>query len=279
MPDANLSSLKPLMNSLLEKAPTWGLKLLGVVVVWIVGRWLAGKLGRLTQGLLDRRKMDPTISRFLGTMVRSLVLIVVVLAILGMVGIETASVAAILAAAGFAVGMALQGNLANFAAGVLLVLFRPFRVGDVVEVAGQTGKVDAIDLLVTTLDTPDNRRVIIGNSAVLGGIIVNYTHNPLRRADVPVGTDYGADLKATREALERAIERVAVKADGEPHQVFLAGLGGSSIDWQVRVWCKPEDYFTCIEQTVQAVKESLDEAGIGIPFPQMDVHLDGRLEK
>ncbi len=277
MPENQLESLAPLFQSLLDKAPTWGLKLVGALAVWIVGRWLANKLGRLVQSVLERRKMDATISRFLGTVVRWLLLVVVVLAILGMVGIETASLAAVLAAAGFAVGMALQGNLSNFAAGVLLVLFRPFRVGDVVEVSGQTGKVDAIDLLVTTLDTPDNRRVFIGNSAVLGSIIVNYTHNPLRRVDVPVGTDYAADLKATRSALERAIERVGTKVDGEPHQVFLSGLGASSIDWQVRVWCRREDYFACLEETVQAVKDSLDEAGIGIPFPQMDVHVDGAL--
>ncbi len=273
----NVGSLQTLLGSLYEQLPGWGMKLLGVVAVLVVGRWVAGRLGAWTTRTLERRKLEPTLARFFGTLLRSFVLVVAILGALGMVGIETASVAAVLAAAGFAVGMALQGSLANFAAGVLLVVFRPFRAGDVVEIAGQVGKVERIDLFVTVLDTPDNRRIYLGNGAIFGATIVNYTHHELRRVDVPVGVDYGASVQATREALQRAIERVESRADGAEHQVFLSGLGASSVDWQVRVWCRAEDYFGCLEQTVQATKEALDEAGIGIPFPQLDVHLDGQL--
>ncbi len=273
----NVDALHSLLGSLYDKLPGWGMKLLGVVVVLVIGRWVAGRLGAWTTRTLERRKLDATLARFFGTLLRSFVLVVAILGALGMVGIETASVAAVLAAAGFAVGMALQGSLSNFAAGVLLVIFRPFRAGDVVEVAGQVGKVERIDLFVTVLDTPDNRRIYLGNGSVFGATIVNYTQNELRRVDVPVGVDYGASIQTTREALQRAIERVEVRSKEAEHQVFLSGLGASSVDWQVRVWCRAEDYFTCLEQTVQATKESLDEAGIGIPFPQLDVHLDGKL--
>ncbi|PKN55084.1 MAG: mechanosensitive ion channel protein [Deltaproteobacteria bacterium HGW-Deltaproteobacteria-14] len=273
-PAPDSGGLGSTVESLLQQLPEWGMKIIGILALFIVGRWLAGKLGRAVQRTLEKRDFDATLSRFFGTMVRTLVLVVVVLACLSIFGIETTSVAAVIGAAAFAVGLALQGSLANFAAGVMLVVFRPYKVGDFVQVSGQLGTVETLGLFTTTLDTPDNRRIIIPNAQIFSGTIENLTHNDRRRADVPVGVDYTADLDVTRKVLEGAIPNVASRIVDAPHQVFLANLGGSSVDWQVRVWCKSADFGTCRQQTVAATKKALDAAGISIPFPQLDVHLD-----
>jgi len=268
------SGLQSTLESVLTQLPQWGLKIVGVIAVFVVGRWLATRLAKTLQSSLEKRRFDATLARFFGTMIRMLVMVVVVLACLSLFGIETTSVAAVLGAAAFAVGMALQGSLGNFAAGVMLIIFRPFKVGDVIRAAGEVGKVDVLGLFTTTLDTPDNRRIVVPNTAIFGGNIENLSHHELRRADVPVGVDYSADTKTTRKVLEGAIANVAARVPEAPHQVYLVDLGASSVDWQVRVWCRAADWFTCREQTVAAVKEALDGAGISIPFPQLDVHLD-----
>ena len=193
---------------------------------------------------------------------------------LGLFGIQTASFAAILAAAGFAVGMALQGTLGNFASGVMLLIFRPFKVGDVVSAAGQTGKVVEIDIFSTVFDTPDNRRIIIPNGSVFGGTIENISHHATRRVDVAVGTDYGADLSKTREVLNKAIAQTNKVLKDPASAVVLSDLGDSCINWSVRVWVDANDYWPVKDQLTESVKTALDQADIGIPFPQMDVHLD-----
>lgn len=267
------------LESLLQQLPEWGMKILGVIAVFIIGRWIASRIGKALQRTLERRKFDLTLARFFGVLVRTLILVIVILACLSIFGIETTSVAAVIGAAAFAVGLALQGSLGNFAAGVMLVIFRPFKVGDYVQISSQEGTVDTVGLFTTTLDTLDNRRIIVPNSQIYTASIENLTHHERRRADVPVGVDYGADIDATRKILEGVIPNVAARIVDAPHQVYLCDLGGSSVDWQVRVWCKPSDYFACREQTVAATKKALDAAGISIPFPQLDVHLDGGLEK
>lgn len=267
------------VESVLAQLPEWGIKIVGVIALFIIGRWLASKLGRGVQRALDKRDFDKTLARFFGTLVRVLVLIVVILACLSIFGIETTSVAAVLGAAALAVGLALQGSLANFAAGVMLIVFRPFKVGDFIRAGGENGTVDTLGLFTTTMDTPDKRRIIVPNSAVFGNNIENFSHHETRRVEVAVGCDYSADLKATRAALEKAITLVPTRLEGGAHAVFLAGLGDSAVDWKVRVWTASADYWTCHEQTVEAVKNALDEVGIGIPFPQMDLHVDGGLAK
>ncbi len=257
-----------------DALPGWIARLAGAGVVLWLGWWLSNKVASLAERTLVRRDFDITIARFVQKALFGAGIAVVVLAAAGIVGIETASLAAVLAAGAFAVGMALQGSLGNLAAGLLLVAMRPYRVGDLITVAGHTGKVVEVGLLTTTLDTLDNRRITVPNGAVLGGTIENLTALPVRRVDVVVGCDYGADLEATRRALEAAIEKVETRLPDQAHQVVLTGLGASSVDWQVRVWCRAADYFACHEETTAAVKKSLDAAGISIPYPQLDVHLD-----
>ena len=260
---------------LLEIAPSAITALLLLFATLICASWLQ----RLVRAAMQRAKIEETLARFFGKLARWAVLVIGTLLILDAFGVETASFAVVLGAMGLAVGLALQGTLGNFAAGVLLLVFRPYKVGDVVSLSGNVGKVDEIDLFCTTLDTVDNRRIIVPNGAIMGATIENITHHSMRRVDVPVGAEYSASVDATRAALEKAAARVPERQAEKGHQIVLTGLGGSSVDWQVRVWCKTEDYFACLESTVRSAKLALDEAGIGIPFPQMDVHLKGGAER
>ncbi len=249
----------------------WAIVILIVAV--IIGKILAGMVRRAA----DRSKADATLSNFFAKLVYYTVVIIGVTFALGKFGIPITGFAAILAAAGFAVGMALSGTLSNFASGVMLLIFRPFKVGDVINAAGVTAKVNEIELFTTTLDTPDNRRIIVPNGAIYGGTIENITFHDERRCDVSVGTDYSADLDQTRSVLEKAAESLndkMVQGDGRGYQIVLGDLGDSSVGWTVRFWCKAADYWGVKEALTRAVKQHLDEAGIGIPFPQMDVHLD-----
>jgi small conductance mechanosensitive channel len=257
----------------------YGTKIVGVIVVFIIGRMVANGVAKAIQRRLEKREFDPTLTRFFASLARTLILVGVVLACLGMFGVDTTSFAAVLAAMGFAVGMALQGSLANFAAGIMLLVFRPYKVGDIISAAGVTGGVIELNLFTTVLDTPDNRRFVAPNGAIFAGNIENLTFHGRRRVDVNVGADYGADIDATRKVLESAIPNIPSRIVDDAHQVFLSELGGSSVDWQVRVWCEPANYWAVYQETIRAIKMAMDAAGIGIPFPQMDVHLDGGLDK
>lgn len=253
----------------------FALDVLGAIVLMFITVWMAGWGRRVTSRSLDRGGLDPMLATFTSNLVRYGILALGGLTVLSVFGVSVASFAAVLAATAFAVGMALQGTLGNFAAGAMLLIFRPFKVGDVVTVAGFTGKVVELDLFTTQFDTFDNRRIIIPNGSVFGSAIENATHHPTRRVDVDVGTDYGADLEETRAVLERVAANTEGVLETPAPQVYLKQLGGSSIDWAVRVWVDTADYWPVRERVTQGIKVALDDAGIGIPFPQMDVHLDG----
>lgn len=255
-------------------AVDYGFPVLKVVAIVLIGLFVAGWAARLTTKAMTKANVELTLSKFAGKMAKWLILVLVGLACLSLFGIEITAFAAILAAAGFAIGMAFSGTLGNFAAGVMLLIFRPFKVGDVVSVGGHTGKVHEIDLFVTTMDTPDNRRLILPNGSIFGASIENISHHATRRVDVAVGTDYGADIDQARAVLQQAAEAVDnVLSDPAP-AVVLSELGGSSIDWVVRVWVNAGDFWPVKDALTREIKYALDKAEIGIPFPQMDVHLD-----
>jgi small conductance mechanosensitive channel len=254
-------------------------RVLGAILILILGRIVAGWARKSVLRGLTKANVDVTLARFLARGAGILVLAFAVLAVLARFGIETTSFIALLGAAGLAVGLALQGTLSNFAAGVMLILFRPFQVGDLIRAAGVMGKVSSIDLFATKLDTLDNRRIILANSEIYGSTIENITYHPTRRVDVSVGTDYSADLKQVRSVLEKVPARIAGVLDEPASQIFLSDLGDSSINWQVRVWCNTADYWDVHQKVTHDVKAALDAAGIGIPFPQMDVHVDGALQQ
>lgn len=259
---------------------SYGLPIVWALVILIAALFVGKIASGMTRSALNKSKVDETLSRFFAKIVYYLILILGVILALDRFGVNITAFAAILAAAGFAVGMALSGTLGNFASGVMLLIFRPFKVGDVVNAAGITAKVHEIELFTTTFDTPDNRRIIVPNGSIYGGTIENITFHPERRCDVVVGCDYGADLDATRACLEKAAEslkEMMVEGEGRGYQIVLGDLGDSAVGWTVRFWCKAEDYWGVKEALTRAVKQHLDEAGIGIPFPQMDVHVDGKL--
>jgi len=251
----------------------YGTKIVGVLIaIWLSFR-LAAWLEKKVTSVLRARKFDEALSLFFGSLARWLLIIMAVTGCLGVFGVDTTSLAALIGAAGLAIGLAFQGTLGNFAAGVMLLTFRPFSIGDYIKVGAQEGVVAEIGLFVTAMDTLDNRRVIIPNSTVTAGTIENYTHNEFRRVDIDVGVSYGADLDAARKALDAAAAGVEGRDAEHGHQIFLKGLGESSVDFQVRVWCKPDIYWDVWDATIEAVKKGLDSNEVEIPFPQMDLHV------
>lgn len=265
--DETIKELTPLLIE-------YGVRIIGVLfALWLsfrVARWVESRV----KSTLGQREFDKALTLFFGSLARWLIIIAAVLACLSIFGIETTSFAAILGAAGLAVGLAFQGTLSNFSAGVMVLTFRPFKIGDMVVIDGQLGKVMEIGLFTTALDTLDNRRIIIPNSTVIGGIIENHTHNQYRRVDIDVGTAYHEDLDEVREVLDAAAAKVPGRVPDQGHEVILLKLNESSVDWQVRVWCDPFEYWAVWDATIRATKQALDEAKVSIPFPQMDVHLD-----
>lgn len=254
----------------------YGLPVVWAVIILIITLIVGKIVARMAGGAMDRAKIDATLSRFFSKLAYYAVLVIGLTFALSVFGINITTFAAVLAAAGFAIGMALSGTLSNFAAGVMLLIFRPFRVGDVVSAAGITAKVNEIELFTTTFDTPDNRRIIIPNGAIYGGIIENITMHTERRVDVNVGVEYAADIDKTRQVLSQAAESLSdkmIQGEGRGYAVVLLDLGDSSVNWVVRFWCDKADFWAVKEQLTRAVKQHLDQAGLGIPFPQMDVHL------
>lgn len=268
--DAALETVKTLIAG-------YTLKVIGALVFLFISFIVAGWARSMVEKMARKRDMDMTVGKFLASLARWAILLLAIVATLGIFGVETTSFAAALAGAGLAVGLAFQGSLSNLAAGVMLLVFRPFKVGDVVSTGGQTGKIDGINLFTTTMDTPDNRRIILPNSGIFGATIENLSHHPVRRVDIAVGVDYGADMDKTREVLEKAAGAVPGRLQDQDTQVILLNLGDSALDWQVRVWANTADYWTVLDAGTREVKKALDEAGIGIPFPQMDVHVDKSL--
>jgi len=222
------------------------------------------------------RRLDQTLGRFVEKLVYRGMIGCGVLFVLRYFGFQSTSFAAVIAAMGFAIGLAFQGTLANFASGILLMVFRPFKVGDLVVAGGVTAKVYEIDLFTTVVDTPDNRRLIIPNSAIAGQTIENVTYHPLRRIEVPVGLSYSADMDASRAALWQAIEAISndiVANEDRKSQVLLVGFGTSTVDWVVRVWAPTPDFHPTRDKLVYSIKRNLDRSKIPIAFPQLDVHV------
>jgi small conductance mechanosensitive channel len=253
----------------------WGLKVVAAIAIFIIGRWIAKLLRRGVKRMLERAAVEPIISGFTTSIVYIALLVFVVIAALGQLGIQTTSFIAILGAAGLAIGLALQGSLANFAAGFLLIIFRPFKVGDFIEGAGVAGVVREIQIFTTTLRTPDNKTIIIPNAKLSGDNIVNYSAEETRRVDMTVGVSYDADLSRVREVLNDIIGKDARILPDPAPQVAVAELADSSVNFIVRLWTRTEDYWGVKFDATETIKNRFDAEGIGIPFPQRDIHIVG----
>ncbi|GJL54060.1 MAG: mechanosensitive ion channel protein [Nitrospirales bacterium] len=253
---------------------TYGLNVIGAILILIVGRMVASWVAKGVDRWLQKSgKVDDTLRPFFAQFARYIVLIITVLAVLSQFGIETTSLIAVLGAASLAIGLALQGTLSNVAAGVMLLIFRPFKVGDYVEAAGIAGTVKTITLFVTELATPDNVQILAPNSQVWGAVVKNYSFHDTRRVDFVLGMDYGDDI-------DKAIETVhsVAKADDrifkDPAPMAVVGnLGESSVDLTIRVWCKAADYWAVKFDTTKALKQRFDAEGLSIPFPQRTIHM------
>jgi small conductance mechanosensitive channel len=245
--------------------------LIGIAI--LIAGWLVSKrVNRMVVAATDRAKLDAALGRFLGSMAQYTVLAATVIAALERVGVQTTSLVAVLASAGLAIGLALQGSLANFASGVMILFFRPFSLGDVIKAAGETGKVVDIGLFFTTMTTPDNQKIIVPNSSITGGVITNIAALGTRRANIDVGVAYGEDVEAIRALLlDLGASTEGVLEDPAPTVVFTE-MAASSINFQVRVWTTPEDYWDVIDRVRSSAYTKLNEAGIEIPFNQIVVH-------
>jgi len=262
------------MSAFIALIVAWGIKILGAVAIYIVGKWIAKFLTNLFRKMLERSNTDITLVKFLGDLVYFGLIVLVIIAALGTLGVNTTSFAAIIGAAGLAVGLALQGNIANFGAGVVLLFLRPFKVGDFVEAGGAVGIIDTIGIFNTTFKTGDNRVIIVPNSNIIGGNITNYSREAIRRIDLVIGVGYEDDLKFVKSTLEEILaNHPKVLKDPAP-AVALAELADSSVNFNVRPWVKSEDYWGVRSELLETIKTTFDEKGINIPYPQMDVHVD-----
>ena len=248
-------------------------KLLLAIITLLVGAFIIKRLIKVVKKIFRKHKVEESLRGFLLTIIRIMLWAMLIIAVAGMVGIETTSFIAVLGAAGLAVGLALQGSLANFAGGVLILLFKPFKVGDVIEAQGFLGTADVINIFHTEIRTFDNRIVVLPNGPLANGAITNITREDLRRVDMEFGIGYGDDIDKTKSILKQLIEAdERIFSDPEPF-IVLGSLGDSSVNFTVRVWSKKEDYWGIYFDMQEKVKKTFDKEGVSIPFPQTDVHL------
>jgi len=262
-----------ILQKVLSLVTVYGVKIIGAIVIFIVGKWIAKTLGKFFERMMERANVDKTLSSFVKHLTYYSLLTLVVIAALSNLGIQTASFIAVLGAAGLAVGFALQGSLSNFAAGVLIILFKPFQVDDVIEAGGDSGIVEEIQIFKTIMRSFDNKKIILPNSKVMGDRIINYTAKDTRRVDMVFGISYDDDIKKAKEVLQEIVssdERIL--KDPAP-AIFVKELGDNSVNLGVRPHVKTPDYWNVYWDLTERVKLRFDEEDISFPFPQRDVHL------
>ncbi len=247
--------------------------LVAALLIFYIGRWVVGLVVRAMRKMMQKQDVDKTLESFVCNLVRMALLVVVIIAAIGKLGIQTASFIAIFGAAGLAIGLALQGSLSNFAAGVLIVLFRPYKVGDWVEAAGISGGVEQVQILTTILKTGDNKQIIVPNSQIMNSIITNYSANDTRRVDMVVGVSYDDDLDKVRSTIEELVSADDRILEEPACTIAVSALADSSVNFAVRPWVKTADYWGVMFDLTEAIKKRFDQEGISFPFPQQDVHL------
>jgi len=243
------------------------------LAIFLIGKFIVRIVVRATATLMQNQEVDKTLETFICNLVRTVLMVVVIIAAIGAIGVQTTSFIAIFGAAGLAVGLALQGSLSNFASGVLIVLFRPYRVGDWIEAAGISGGVEEVQILTTILKTGDNKQIIVPNSQIMNSIITNYSVNDTRRVDMVVGVSYEDDIDKVRKTLEELIAAEERILPEPAPTIAVSALADSSVNFVVRPWVKTSDYWGVMFDMTEAIKKRFDKDGISFPFPQQDVHL------
>lgn len=263
-----------LEKSFVDYIIPWSTNLIAAVLIFIVGsiaaKWLVNLIGRA----LGKSKMDEMLVNFLKSILKWVLILIVLIAAIDQLGIDTTSFIAVLGAAGLAVGLALKDSLQNFASGVMLLIFRPFKAGDLVKAGGEEGVVEEIRIFSTKMRSPDNQELIIPNGDIFNGTITNVTARDTRRIDLVIGIGYDDDIKLAKDTMEKVVNANELVLDDPEPFIAVGELGGSSVDFLVRPWVKTSDYFVTKCALMEEIKLALDEAGISIPYPQMDVHMD-----
>jgi small conductance mechanosensitive channel len=252
---------------------SWGWRIIAALLIFVIGRWIAKMVRNAVKRVMTGRGLDPMLVGFLGAILYSILLVAVIIAAVGQLGIQTTPLVAVLGAAGLAVGLALQNSLGNFASGVMLVLFRPFTKGDFVEAGGTSGTVDEVGIFTTVLNTPDNRRIIVPNGQITNDTITNFSAYDTRRIDLMIGVGYGDDLKKARATIDETIRAHDKVLDEPEPAILLMELADSSVNFAVRPWVKSADYWVVRSELMEQIKAALEQAGCQIPFPQRDIYL------
>jgi small conductance mechanosensitive channel len=265
--------IQQIVEQVVDIATVYGIRILAALAIFIIGRIVASTVAKGVRRALTRGNTDPTLIGFVANLVRFAILAFTMIAVLGRLGVETGSFVAVVGAAGLAIGLALQGSLSNFASGVLLLVFRPIKVGDYVEAGGTSGSVKEIGIFTTVLHPPDNKKVICPNSQVTGGTITNYSANDTRRVDMVAGIGYGDDIPKAKSVLERIVNEHQLVLNDPAPVVEVSELADSSVNFVVRPWVKTGDYWRVKFDVTASIKAEFDKEGISIPFPQQDVHM------
>ena len=273
MEDISTEQMAGYMDTAVELGMSYGPRLLLAIAVLIIGLWVINRFVRLMNAGMERSNTEPTLARFLGNLTSVGLKALLLISVASMIGIETTSFIAVLGAAGLAVGLALQGSLANFAGGVLVLLFRPYKVGDFVDAQGVSGTVSAIQIFNTILKTPDNKVIIVPNGAISNGIITNFSMEATRRVDFVFGIGYGDDIARAKAIIARLVEEDSRSLSDPAPQIVVSSLGDSAVNITTRVWVNASDYWGFFFDLTEKVKLAFDAEGVSIPFPQRDVHL------
>jgi small conductance mechanosensitive channel len=265
--------MEDILKQLQAVVAEYGLQVIGALATIIIGIWIAKMLAKYVGKLLRKREVDKTLTKFLVSLIRIGLITFVIISAASQVGIQTASFVAVIGAAGLAIGFALQGSLSNLAAGVMLIIFKPVKVGDYIEGGGATGTVESVGIFVTTLVTVDNKVVYIPNSTLTGGNITNFTAKDKRRVDMVFGISYTDDIDKARKAINEVINANSKILKEPKADVLVSELGDSSVKFNVRPWVNTSDFWDVYFGVTEQIKKKFDEQNISIPFPQRDVHI------
>lgn len=260
-------------DKIVDGVANYGMNVLAAILILVIGLWLAKKVKAVFVSMLQKKEIDPTLTGFFGSLIYAALVVFVVIAAISKLGVQTTSFVAVIGAAGLAVGLALQGSLSNFASGILLIIFKPFVAGNFIKAGGEAGVVVEVGILTTELKTPDNVKIILPNSAIMGGSITNVSAHSTRRVDMTIGVGYGDDLNNAKQIIDDLIAADDRILKDPPPQVAVANLGDSSVDFVVRPWVNAADFWAVKFDFTKAVKEKFDAEGISIPYPQRDVHV------
>ena len=265
------------IDQILETVTVWfttySIKIVAAILIFIIGKWLCRRITNLLTKIMEKNNIDVTLVKFLGSIVYYTLFIVVMIAVAGQLGINTTSFLTIIGAAGLAIGLALKDSLSNLASGVMLIMFRPIKIGDFVDVGGVTGTVQSIDIFNTTIHSPDNQKHIVPNASITSDVITNVTANDNRRVDLVIGIGYDDDIAKAKGILETIIKKEERVLENPATNIAVSELGDSSVNFVVRPWVKTSDYWDVYFALTEEIKITFDKEGISIPYPQRDVHL------